>query len=105
MADVNGLYLKGELIDLGFGKTKGDKPFVILRILERGKGATLRAVYHYGGVADMWKNKVGEVVDIPIWVDCYVLNGQARMKFMLSTQRMNGNGVVAGGRVDDDTPF
>lgn len=93
MDEFQGLQLRGELIDLGFGKTKQDKPFVILRVLERGKGATLRAVYDYGGVADKWKGLIGAEITIPVWIDCYVLNGQARMKFMVSGQRMNGNVV------------
>ena len=97
MAAINGLFLFGELIDLGFGKTKNDKPFVILRVLERGTGATLRAVYDYGGAVDRWKGEIGKQIQIPVWIDAYVLNGQARMKFMLSGKRVgNGNGVGGG---------
>lgn len=89
-----GLYLRGELLDLGFGTTKGGKAFVILRVLERGRGANLKAVYHYGGKDDDWKASLGQVVEVPVWYDLYVVNGQARIKFMVSTNRMEGNEKV-----------
>lgn len=97
MAEEYGLFVKGELLDLGFGKTKQEKPFTILRVLERGRGATLRAIYHYGSTGDEWRGQVGKEVTVPVWIDCYLLNGQARMKFMVSTKR-GENAVAAGGR-------
>lgn len=92
MADEYGLFVKGELLDLGFGKTKQEKPFTILRVLERGRGANLRKIYHYGSSGDEWRGQVGKMVVIPVWVDCYVLNGEARMKFMYSSRRASNEG-------------
>lgn len=97
--DRYGLFVKGELLDIGFGKTKAEKPFVILRVLERGHGATLRAIYHYGGSGDQWKGQIGKHIEIPVWIDAYVLNGQARMKFMFSTKRAE-NADISGGRAN-----